>query len=852
MIIANLKEVIGVSVGNTEIKEVWAGDSKVFPDGPVVPEYFYVQHSSTGIIEKILISDFVDWPSLVTPGNLYGGLFSNWDKKGDYATVIENGQADTLTFVDGKLQDVNYTAYNGDVLTAKFKVGNAYASIQTPKSGTIYYLCECKGGYFTNHIELGYTGTAIDKILLAIPIDSTLYTSVDIYIKGFGQQKVKLATTTASTASVVRDGTTVNVKAETLDSSLVRGYITLHSTLLEEVSLNTIYKFIGEYTTLDGYTIDIPILYFYTGSMTTDTFIISTDSLDYLTFKALESGTFTFTIENTLTTDYFQNISYSLDMGQTWTTVNNTNVTVGVNPTTISVTTPTVQAGDYVLWKGTGIGTGREMYNNTCGTFSSTCRFDAGGNVLSLVYGDDFESYATLPEGDGKNNMEGLFNSCTTLVNAKDIELPSILVNDYFFYNMFNGCTSLVTPPKLPATTLTEYCYENMFKNCTSLEAAPELPATTLTERCYYSMFQKCTSLVEAPILSAITLEARCYMSMFRQCSALNYINALFTTTPGTGYTGAWVNGVAATGIFVKNINAEWDVVSQHGVPVDWTIIYYDTNERKYYLDQQKTQECDEHGNPGPFFYIYHTSDNEIEKLSMYTHPTIDFTSYSKVSSSLWGGVFTDYGGKGTVVEDIINRNTVAFVNNKVQDDGTAYIGEKNTSGAAQLFNTSTQVLNNITSFTPIADTIYYIKENPSYILQRYFVFTPSNGTFTSFYAISDIDGLAYSSVNVLMKEENAQSYDVLNLSVVQSVSIASASYIAYRVFKTSGVPNASTAFICYLEILSRLAAGKVYIFKFNAVGFDGVTIESTHKWKLTITALNKNGCSVEELPNDD
>lgn len=66
-------------------------------------------------------------------------------------------------------------------------------------------------------------------------------------------------------------------------------------------------------------------------------------------------------------------------------------------------------------------------------------------------------------------------------------------------------------------------------------------------------MFDGCTSLTTAPELPATTLAASCYSFMFKNCTNLNYIKAMFTTTPSTGYTNSWVSGVSATGTFVKN-----------------------------------------------------------------------------------------------------------------------------------------------------------------------------------------------------------------------------------------------------------------------------------------------------------
>ena len=163
-----------------------------------------------------------------------------------------------------------------------------------------------------------------------------------------------------------------------------------------------------------------------------------------------------------------------------------------------------------------------------------------------------------------------MFQGCTSLTTA-----PSLLATtlaSYCYYGMFQECTSLVTPPTLPATTLASYCYNSMFRECTSLITAPTLPATNLAQGCYVNMFRGCTSLTTAPELPALTLVSSCYNSMFYGCSNLSYIKALFTTTPSSSYTSNWVNGVAATGVFVKSPEAAWDVTNVNGVPSGWTV----------------------------------------------------------------------------------------------------------------------------------------------------------------------------------------------------------------------------------------------------------------------------------------
>ena len=165
---------------------------------------------------------------------------------------------------------------------------------------------------------------------------------------------------------------------------------------------------------------------------------------------------------------------------------------------------------------------------------------------------------------------QAMFQGCTSLTTTP--ELPATTLANYCYQYMFQGCTSLTTAPELPVTTLKNYCYNGMFKECTSLTTVPELPATTLATNCYYSMFQNCTSLTTAPELPATTLVNYCYQYMFRNCSKLNYIKAMFTTAPSSTYTGNWVNGVAATGTFVKNASASWTITGVHGVPTGWTV----------------------------------------------------------------------------------------------------------------------------------------------------------------------------------------------------------------------------------------------------------------------------------------
>ena len=267
---------------------------------------------------------------------------------------------------------------------------------------------------------------------------------------------------------------------------------------------------------------------------------------DYLTFVALEDGTFTFTPTGS------NLISYSTDNGDTWTQGNS----VSVNNS------------DKVLWKGTMTPSTSSPYG--IGNFSSTAEFDVQGNAMSLLYGDNFKGQTDLT---GKNYaFKNLFSGNIKVVNAENLSLPATTLANDCYSTMFYNSTSLTTAPELPATTLGRACYYSMFYGCTSLISAPELPATILTTYCYQYMFHGCTSLTTAPELPATTLVSNCYYAMFNGCTNLNYIKAMFTTAPSTTNTTGWVGGVAANGTFVKNSAAQWDVSGVNGIPEGWMV----------------------------------------------------------------------------------------------------------------------------------------------------------------------------------------------------------------------------------------------------------------------------------------
>ena len=157
--------------------------------------------------------------------------------------------------------------------------------------------------------------------------------------------------------------------------------------------------------------------------------------------------------------------------------------------------------------------------NTGMGTFTISKKCNLKGNCMSMLFGDNAANNFSLY---GKKwPFHQLFYNCTNIVNVSSNFLPATSLVRCCYYQMFSGCTSLITAPELPATALAQWCYSAMFSGCASLTTAPELPATSLADYCYGSMFSGCTSLTTAPELPVTTLASSCYGAMFSGCTSL-------------------------------------------------------------------------------------------------------------------------------------------------------------------------------------------------------------------------------------------------------------------------------------------------------------------------------------------
>ena len=168
-------------------------------------------------------------------------------------------------------------------------------------------------------------------------------------------------------------------------------------------------------------------------------FLNNGNEKNYLYF-AIES------IEDGLTVSLTRNeCLISIDNGE-WTSLSANTVT------------PAINMGQKIQFK---IDNPTISFNEGIGRFTISKKCNVSGNIMSLLYGDDFSERNSLT---GKNYaFYKLFYNCKTIVDASKLILPATILSNYCYEYMFSGCTSLTTTPALPATMLAYQCYKGMF-----------------------------------------------------------------------------------------------------------------------------------------------------------------------------------------------------------------------------------------------------------------------------------------------------------------------------------------------------------------------------------------------------
>ena len=269
----------------------------------VAPQYFYVYHTATGIIERFAVQPHFNLVEKVTSGRVYGGycnvLGADDKAGGDYARAIKAGTFEqdypSVEFVNNQLQDINCYTYNGSSLTAKdadnknFRLvparGYFYtdqnASDFTPTAGTIYYLLEPVNSYYK--LRFVYPSAAIDSnnVLQCygfwLEADHSIYSSINYYVNG-EENTGRLVSSHLINYYV--DGTKKSVTINYNVFGLSRGYLVEASGIYkadgsDPFALNTQYTIKAKITFLDGYEMETQSILLNTADGTTDHMSVS-------------------------------------------------------------------------------------------------------------------------------------------------------------------------------------------------------------------------------------------------------------------------------------------------------------------------------------------------------------------------------------------------------------------------------------------------------------------------------------------------------------------------------------------------------------------------------------------------
>lgn len=198
------------------------------------------------------------------------------------------------------------------------------------------------------------------------------------------------------------------------------------------------------------------------------------------------------------------NISYSIDLGKTWTDIAASGTSIASS--TVLPESETNSVINYILFRGLGnsIITGE---NSTPWTITDAAVFCAG-DITTLL------DYQVPPTSITETYcFANMFSNQTGLVSAP--RLPSIEISDHCYYKMFQGCTSLITPPDLPARKVPDSAYEQMFMGCIQLSSAPKISGRSFGSSSCLKMFNGCENLSSIPEMMFVESSADSFENMF-------------------------------------------------------------------------------------------------------------------------------------------------------------------------------------------------------------------------------------------------------------------------------------------------------------------------------------------------
>ena len=278
-----------------------------------------------------------------------------------------------------------------------------------------------------------------------------------------------------------------------------------------------------------------------------------------LTIVVLSGGNFTIKSNNA---SLSKTIEYKKNEGA-WTSVNITTAT-----TTISVS-----VGDKLSFRGnnTTYSTGTGAFCNFGNSGTTTCKFVAYGNIMSLIAASNFSSLAQFT---GTYALCNLFYNATGLKDASCLLLPSTVLTEGCYYGLFDH-TAIKFPPKsLPSKNVATLSYSKMFSNNANLFEAPLIEGTYVQNSGCTGMFSNCGGLKAAPTLLFRTVGPNGCGNMFENCTKIEKLVAYISNPNTSGNTTGWLTGVSGSGLFSKLSETDTSLFPRNanGIPAGWEI----------------------------------------------------------------------------------------------------------------------------------------------------------------------------------------------------------------------------------------------------------------------------------------
>lgn len=199
------------------------------------------------------------------------------------------------------------------------------------------------------------------------------------------------------------------------------------------------------------------------------------------------------------------NISYSIDLGKTWTDIEASGTSIASS--TVLPESETNNVINYILFRGLG-NSSIMAENSTPWTITDSMAIFCVGDITTLL------DYQVPPTSITETYcFANMFSNQTGLVSAP--RLPLTEISDYCYYKMFQGCTTLAAPPDLPARKVPDFAYEQMFMGCEQLSRSPKISGRSFGSNSCFKMFSGCTSLSSIPEMMFIESSTDSFENMF-------------------------------------------------------------------------------------------------------------------------------------------------------------------------------------------------------------------------------------------------------------------------------------------------------------------------------------------------